>query len=137
MATRNFALIAGVFFLAIGVLGFIPGLRTMPPPDTPPIAVETAYGYLFGLFPVNILHNLVHIAIGAWGVFAYKTLDTSIGYARSLTFIYGVLAVFGFIPYLNNLGGLVPLFSHDIWLHAGTAAIAAYFGYARERSLTT
>jgi hypothetical protein len=23
---------------------------------------------LFGLFPVNILHNLVHLAFGAWGI---------------------------------------------------------------------
>jgi hypothetical protein len=25
--------------------------------------------------------------------------------------------------------GLTPLFSHDVWLHAVTAAIAAYFGW--------
>jgi hypothetical protein len=27
------------------------------------------------------------------------------------------------------LFGLTPLFSHDVWLHAGTAVIAAYFGW--------
>jgi hypothetical protein len=28
--------------------------------------------------------------------------------------------------------GLIPLYSHDVWLHAGTAAIAAYFGWRKE-----
>jgi hypothetical protein len=30
---------------------------------------------------------------------------------------------------LHTLFGLTPLFSHDVWLHAGTAVIAAYFGW--------
>jgi hypothetical protein len=32
---------------------------------------------------------------------------------------------------LNVMFGLTPLFGHNIWLHAGTAALAAYFGYGR------
>jgi hypothetical protein len=27
--------------------------------------------------------------------------------------------------------GVIPLFGHDIWLHAGTAALAAYFGFGQ------
>ena len=27
---------------------------------------------IFGLFPVNLLHNLVHLAFGIWGVAARK-----------------------------------------------------------------
>ncbi|MCC2629869.1 MAG: putative rane protein [Thermomicrobiales bacterium] len=30
---------------------------------------------------------------------------------------------------LHTMFGLTPLFSHDVWLHAGTAIIAAYFGW--------
>jgi hypothetical protein len=45
--------------------------------------------------------------------------------------LYGGLAVMGLIPGLNTLFGLVPLFGHDVWLHAGTAAIAAYFGFGQ------
>jgi hypothetical protein len=32
--------------------------------------------------------------------------------------------------------GLVPLFSHDIWLHALTALGAAYFGFSSEHGAT-
>jgi hypothetical protein len=40
--------------------------------------------------------------------------------------------VMGMVPGLNTVFGLLPLHSHDVWLHAGTAAIAAYFGWRRE-----
>jgi hypothetical protein len=51
------------------------------------------------------------------------------GYAKGLAIIYGILAVMGLIPGLNTLFGLVPLHGHDVWLHAVTAIIAAYFGW--------
>jgi hypothetical protein len=41
-----------------------------------------------------------------------------------------VLAVIRLISAANlhTLFGLTPIFSHDVWLHPGTALIAAYFG---------
>jgi hypothetical protein len=33
---------------------------------------------------------------------------------------------------LNNVFGFIPLHGHDVWLHAGTAALAAYFGWRSE-----
>lgn len=42
---------------------------------------------------------------------------------------YGALAVMGLIPGLDTLFGLVPIFGHDVWLHAVTAAAAVYFGW--------
>ena len=53
-------------------------------------------------------------------------------YARSLAVLYGVLGIMGLIPGLNTLFGLVPLHGHDVWLHLGTAAVAAYFGFRGE-----
>ena len=50
-------------------------------------------------------------------------------FARGLTVVYGVLAVMGLIPVLNTTFGLIPIFGHDVWLHAGTAILAAYFGW--------
>jgi hypothetical protein len=50
-------------------------------------------------------------------------------FARALAILYGLLAVLGLIPGLNTLFGMVPLHGHDVWLHAGTAMIAAYFGW--------
>ena len=61
---ETFARIFGIVFLIVGVGGFIPGLT--PPHDHPGLTVQAASGMELGLFPVNVLHNLVHIAFGIW-----------------------------------------------------------------------
>lgn len=130
MDTRYFALITGIVYAAAGILGFVPeALR--PATGGPPIAVDSFYGYLLGLFPVNILHNLVHLGIGVWGIAAYGTFVAARTYAASLAVIYAALTVMGLIPGLDTVFGLVPLFGHDVWLHGLTAIIAAYFGFRR------
>jgi hypothetical protein len=129
MTTRHFAMMIGLVYVAIGLLGFFPGVVSVPPLGAPDVAVETGYGYLLGLFPINILHNVVHLAVGAWGMTASRTLAGSLSFARGLAIFYGVLTVMGLIPGLNTTFGLIPLFSHDIWLHAVTAGVAAYFGF--------
>lgn len=130
MAIRYFAIAAGLVYVLIGLLGFVPGINVPGPPDAPDIAVDNFYGYLLGLFPVNILHNLVHLAIGAWGIWAYtKGIPGSRMFARGLAVVYGLLAVMGLIPVLNTTFGLIPIYGHDVWLHAGTALLAAYFGW--------
>jgi hypothetical protein len=127
---RKFALVFGIIYAVVGVAGFIPAFLQPVPPQAPQLAIESFHGYLFGLFPVNILHSLVHLALGVWGIVAAKGIAASVYYGRSLAIIYGILAIMGLIPALNTVFGLVPLHSHDIWLHAGTALIAAYFGFA-------
>lgn len=130
MPTRNFALIIGIAFLAAGILGFVPGI-TRPAHDAAHLSVDAGYGYLVGLFPVNVLHNLVHLVIGIWGIAASRRYLAARAFCRSLAVIYGVFAVMGLIPALSTTFGLVPLFGHDIWLHAITALAAAYFGFVR------
>jgi hypothetical protein len=129
MNVTRFALIAGLIYLVVGVAGFIPALLQTPHADAPGLSVDALHGQLLGLFPVNILHTLVHLAIGAWGLFAAKSVGAAVTYARALAVIYGLLAIMGLIPGMRTMFGLVPLYSHDIWLHAGTALIAAYFGF--------
>ncbi|HEX6212850.1 MAG TPA: DUF4383 domain-containing protein [Methylomirabilota bacterium] len=132
MTSRNFAMVLGVIYIVVGVLGFVRPLVTVPA-DAPPLAFDQGYGYLFGLFPVNILHNLVHLAIGVWGVLAARTFPAARTFAASVAIIFGVLTVMGFIPQLNTVFGLIPLFGHDIWLHALTAIAGAYFGFGERR----
>lgn len=145
MAVRYFALISGVIFIAIGFFGFVPGM-VIPPSAAPALIVHQGYGYLLTAFPVNILHNLVHLAVGAWGVLSYRSYIQSRIYSRGLAIFYAVLAVMGLFPVLNTTFGLIPIFGNDIWLHALTAVIAAFFGFRRptardrfekERELTT
>ena len=130
MGIRYFAIAAGMVYALVGLLGFVPGINVDGPPDAPTLAIDSFYGYLLGLFPVNLLHNVVHLAIGAWGIVAYsRGIPGSRAFARGLAILYGVLTILGLIPGLNTLFGLVPLYGHDVWLHAVTAAAAAYFGW--------
>jgi hypothetical protein len=129
MTVKTFALIVGIAFLAAGALGFVPALVTAPPEHAPALGVTAFHGYLLGLFPVNFIHNLVHLAIGAWGIAASRSVGGSRAYSKSLAVSYGALAVMGLIPTLNTVFGLVPIHGHDVWLHAGTALLAAFFGW--------
>jgi uncharacterized protein DUF4383 len=128
MHTRYFALVIGIVYLLVGVAGFVPGL--LAPHEGPSdLAVESFHGRLFGVWPVNILHNIVHLGIGLWGVVAYRSFAGARLFSRCLAVLYGVLAVMGLIPVLNTTFGLIPLHGNDVWLHALTALVAAYFGW--------
>ena len=129
MRTRYFALAFGIVFLLVGIAGFIPPLVS-PPPTGPDVAVDAGFGRLMGLFPIKTLHNLVHIAFGIWGLVAYRSFPAARLYARGGAGIYALLAVMGLIPGLNTTFGLVPIYGHDVWLHALLAIVAAYFGFA-------
>ncbi|CUS39687.1 DUF4383 domain-containing protein [Candidatus Nitrospira nitrificans] len=132
MTSRTFAQIIGVLFLAVGVMGFIPLLVSTPHPNAVPgLSADDGYGLLFGLFPVNWIHNLVHLGVGIAGLSAASSVSKANGFARGLAWLYGILTVMGTIPLLSMTFGLVPLHGWDVWLHGGTAAFAAYFGYGK------
>jgi hypothetical protein len=136
MSTRTFAFVAGLLYLGAGILGFIPGITVPPPAGAPPLVVEESYGYILGLFPVNLLHNFVHIGIGMWGLLAYSSAAMARMFAVSIALIYGLLAILGLLPQAHTLFGFVPLFGHDVWLHAGTAIIAGYLGFLAPPEVT-
>jgi hypothetical protein len=115
LRAEPFALFIGIAYASLGLLGLLPA--------------AVRYDYLLDVFPVNGLLSAVHIALGAWGIAAWRRLTSPIRFARALTVIGSVLAVMGLVPGANTLFGLMPLYGHHIWLHAGTAAVAAYFAF--------
>jgi hypothetical protein len=129
MKTRYFALIVGIIFLLVGIMGFVPSLRSLPNNGLP-ITVTSGYGYELGLFPINVLHNIVHLTVGALGIAAFWSFSFARLFARGLAIFYGLLAVMGLIPATSTTFGLIPIFGNDVWLHAVTALISGYFGYA-------
>ncbi len=133
MTTRTFATIFGFVFLAIGVAGFLPFL--VQPAEGGAIA-NMEHGMVFGMFPVNPLHNIVHILFGLWGLAASRSLGGATLYARGVAIIYAVLTVMGLIPGLDEGFGLVPLYGNGIWLHAGLAVVGAYFGWVHRNPAT-
>jgi hypothetical protein len=137
MDTRRFALIWGILFLVIFASSVVPGLLQPPAATDPHMQMSDMYGRALGLFPVNLLHDAVHLAFGAWGIIAYRSLDAAKTYARTTAIVYTVFAVMGLVPGLNTTFGLVPLFSHDVWLHFVLAAGAAYFGFIHKEQKAT
>ncbi len=129
MKVRTFALIFGIFYTLVGIMGFIPGLVQPPPGDAPTMAMDAGYGYLLGIFPVNLFHNIVHLAAGLWGVFSYGSFGAAKTYSRVIAIVFAVLFVMGLFPGLNTMFGLAPLHGNDIWLHAASAILAGVFGY--------
>ncbi len=126
---RNVTLIYAVAFTAVGILGFVPTFLS-PPPEGEILIVNGFHGLLLGLFPVNLLHNIVHLLFGLWAFFAYFSGRlASRAYLKSVAVIYAVLTVMGLIPGLNTLFGLVPLHGNDIWLHAALAIVAGAVGF--------
>ena len=135
MRIELFELLFGMIYLSAGILGLIPAALLPAPADAPAMQVQVLYGYAFGLFPVNVLESCVHLALGGWGVLAWRGRARSTRFARSLAVIAGALALFGLIPGLNTLFGMAPLHGHEIWFHGVTAAIAAYFGWSPNVSI--
>ena len=133
---RTMALIFGLVFLAVGVAGFIPALvhqPMMPPAD---LTMDHGAGTLLGLFPVNTLHNIVHLLFGLIGLVASRSVGGSRGYFQFIFVAYALLAILGLIPATQTLFGLVPLHGNDVWLHAGLAIVGLYLGFIhKERAI--
>ena len=114
------AQIFGIVFLLVGIGGFfVSGLSMEADPEHAP--------RLLGLFPVNALHNVVHLLFGVWGLVASRTFEGSRTYGRAGGVVYLLLAVLGFIS--PDMFGLVPIGDHDIWLHAVLGIALAAIGF--------
>ena len=125
---QKLAGVFGVIFIVVALLGFItPGGMAM--------ATATDTGLLLGMFPVNLLHNIVHLLFGIWGLAASRSWGGSKSYFTIAGAIYAVLTCVGF---LSPSGfGLVPLGGNDIWLHAVLAIAMLGIGLTAKPAATT
>ena len=114
------AQVFGIGFLVAAVAGFLASGNSMDP------HVETAHRAL-GLFPVNVLHNLVHTIFGLWGLIASRSHGASKKYAMVSGVIYLLLAVLGYVA--PDGFGLLPLGDNDILLHVFLGVPLAIIGF--------
>ena len=115
---QRLALVFGIVFIIVGVLGFLAsGMDMTADPASAP--------KLLGLFPVNAVHNVVHIGFGIWGLLASRSWAGAKNFATIGGVIYLVLAGLGFIT--PDTFGFIPIGGNDIWLHAilGIAMVVA------------
>ncbi len=135
MTERYCALIVGTIFLILGVAGFIPALVTLPgtsasfvPPSAAHDAYSLGFGNVFGLFPTNFLHNLVHCAVGFLGITSYTSLSSARVFNRFFVVSYVLLAIMGILPFAKTTFGLMPIFGNNVFFNALTALAVAYYG---------
>lgn len=136
MAERYCSLIVGIVFLILGIAGFIPALVSVPgaadvfyvPPGVAHDAYSLGFGYVFGLFPTNFFHNIVHAAVGLLGIASYTSGSSARIFNRFFVVSYIAIAILGLLPITNTTFGLMPIFGNNVWFNALTAFAVAYYG---------
>lgn len=119
----------GIVFLAVGILGFVPGVAT-PGPDGMPM--------LFGIFMVNTMHSIVHIASGAIFLFASMAgAPAARLWFKIFGLVYALVAIMGFLtPNGGMIFGLISNNTADTWLHVGLAVVMLFFGFVAKDTST-
>ncbi|QIR39279.1 DUF4383 domain-containing protein [Tolypothrix sp. PCC 7910] len=135
MAERYCALGIGIIYLLLGLAGFIPALVSIPgthmsyiPLDESTNAYSAGFGYIFGLFPTNFLHNIVRCGVGLWGIASFISAHSSRIFNRGFAIAYIVLAIMGLLPFAKTSFGFMPLFGNNVWVNALAAIAAIYYG---------
>jgi hypothetical protein len=103
LTTKTAALVFGVVFTVVGVLGFIPAVT----PDS----------HLLGIFHVDTLHNIIHLASGLLGLAL-----ASMGGAYAKKYLVGFGAVYALVALVgivqgNTVLGLIEVNLADNLLH--------------------
>ena len=134
---QTLALLFGIAFLGVGILGFIPGITTNY--DELEFAGNESGAELLGIFQVSILHNIVHILFGIAGLAFARTWDGARTYLLGAGIIYVVLFVYGLLVSSGSDSNFVPRNSADDWLHLALAVglLGSWWVAGRERPAAT
>ena len=124
------AFVVAATFLAVGILGFIPGITTGY--DTMEFAGHESEAMLLGIFQVSILHNIVHLLFGVVGLAMARTFSGARGFLVGGGAVYLVLWIYGLLIDKDSGANFVPINSADDWLHfalgAGMVALGLLLG---------
>jgi len=118
--TKNIVLVIGVLLLLAGVLGFF---------GSP----------VLGMFEVDMLHNIVHIATGALAlVFALKGEQTAKTFAKVFGVIYAVVAIAGLtLSADGKILGILTANMNDHVLHILLALVLLAIGFMKGSSASS
>jgi len=113
---KTAATLFGIVFLAIGILGFVPGITTND--------------MLLGIFMVNPAHSVVHIASGIVALLcAMSGPGASRVYFQIFGIVYALVAILGFAQGNAMLLGMISNNTADTWLHVVIAAVSLFLGF--------
>jgi hypothetical protein len=113
MTAKNAAILFGVVFLLVGVLGYVPN----------PIVGPDA------IFATNSLHNVIHLISGiALLAGAYTSLGSSM-MLKIVGAVYGLVAICGFFMVMDGMMMGVMINEADKWLHVALAVVILAAGF--------
>lgn len=122
------ALLVGIVFLVVGILGFIPGVTTHYG-DLSFIGHDS-HAKLLGLFQISWVHNFVHLAFGV-GILMSRTPEGARTYLIGGGIAYLLVWVLGIISVLDWL----PINTADNWLHLGLSTGMIALGFVTGRAI--
>ncbi|MEA2434598.1 MAG: hypothetical protein QOG54_2055 [Actinomycetota bacterium] len=112
-----FATVMGAVYLLIGILGFFVANK---------FTGGSADDKLI-FFPVNHLHNVVHLAIGAAWLASARSLLTAKQVSLAIGVAYLLVAALGFVA-KDFMSDLLNIETADNFLHLVSGALGVYFG---------
>jgi hypothetical protein len=121
------AAFAGVVFLVIGVLGFVPGITTHY--GDLRFAGHASGAKLFAVFQVSVLQNLIHLLFGIAGLVLAKTVDGARNFLTGGGVVYLTLWVLGVV----GATGWIPSNTADNWLSFGLGIVMIGLGFVAGR----
>jgi len=126
---QSLAALVGAVFLAVGVLGFIPGITTHY--GDLGFAGDGSDAKLLGVFQVSVLHNIVHVLFGLAGLGLARTWEGARNFLIGGGVVYLLLWILGLI----GAADWIPANDADDWLHfvLGIGMIGLGFATTRDR----
>jgi hypothetical protein len=125
---QSVAMLMGVLFVVVGILGFIPGITTSY--DELKFAGHNSDAQLFGIFDTSILHSIVHMLFGIAGIALARTIDGARTYLTGGGLIYLVLFAYGAIWHGETGTNWIPVNWADNILHLTLGAGMVVIGVA-------
>jgi hypothetical protein len=117
---KSAAILFGLGFLALGVLGFVPGAMTNE--------------MLFHTFHVNAVHSVIHIISGVIAILCgLGSRAAARTFFQVFGFTYGVLAILGFLHGEHPILWLISNNHPDTWLHVVLAVAMLFLGFGTAR----
>ncbi|GAA3988085.1 DUF4383 domain-containing protein [Allokutzneria multivorans] len=122
----------GGVFLALGILGFVPGATTGY--ERLRMAGQDSAAMLFGVFAVSLLLNVVHLAFGVGGlVFGKEPASARLYLIGGGALCLGLWG-YGLLTEDASPANAVPLNAADDWLHFGLGVAMVLLGLVTARS---